>query len=154
MRATLTGPTTCATELGTVRTASDDFPGGPADGRAELQADGRHWAFQHVQVGNPQCAIAVGDLPALAALDLPAIGPAIEHHELFPHRTNVSWYTPLAPDRIRARIFERGVGETAASGTGATGAAVAHVLAGGRSPVDGRARRRRAGGRRERRPLT
>ena len=41
----------------------------------------------------------------------------------------------LAPERIRARIFERGVGETSASGTGATGAAVAHVLAGGRSPV-------------------
>jgi diaminopimelate epimerase len=41
----------------------------------------------------------------------------------------------VAPDRIRARIFERGVGETSASGTGATGAAVAHVLAGGESPV-------------------
>jgi diaminopimelate epimerase len=41
----------------------------------------------------------------------------------------------LEPDRIRARIFERGVGETSASGTGATGAAVAHALAGGESPV-------------------
>ena len=71
----------------------------------------------------------------LDALDLPAIGPAIERHELFPNRTNVSWYAPLAGDRIRARIFERGVGETTASGTGATGAAVAHVLGGGDSPV-------------------
>jgi diaminopimelate epimerase len=41
----------------------------------------------------------------------------------------------LEPGRIRARIFERGVGETSASGTGATGAAVAHVLDGGDSPV-------------------
>src|SRR5204863_9427806 len=66
---------------------------------------------------------------------LPAIGPEIEHHASFPNRTNVSWYAVLDPGRIRARIFERGVGETSASGTGATGAAVAHVLAGGRSPV-------------------
>jgi len=42
---------------------------------------------------------------------------------------------PVAADRIRVRIFERGVGETASSGTGATGAAVAHVLRGGDSPV-------------------
>jgi diaminopimelate epimerase len=88
-----------------------------------------------VQVGNPQCAIRVADERELAALDLPAIGAGIERHELFPNRTNVSWYAPLAADRIRARIFERGVGETSASGTGATGAAVAHVLTGGASPV-------------------
>ena len=68
-------------------------------------------------------------------MSCPSIGPAIEHHELFPNRTNVSWFAVAGPDAIRARIFERGVGETSASGTGATGAAVAHVLAGGRSPV-------------------
>jgi diaminopimelate epimerase len=50
---------------------------------------------------------------------------------LFPNRTNVSWYSALGPGRIRARIFERGVGETLSSGTGAIGAAVAHHLAGG-----------------------
>ena len=71
----------------------------------------------------------------LAALDLPAIGPAIEHDAQVPHRTHVSWYAELAPGRIRARIFERGVGETASSGTGACGAAIAHVLRGGDSPV-------------------
>jgi diaminopimelate epimerase len=69
------------------------------------------------------------------ALDLPAIGPSIEHHAKFPNRTNVSWWTELAPDAIQARIFERGVGETLSSGTGATGAAIAHVLRGGDSPV-------------------
>jgi diaminopimelate epimerase len=60
------------------------------------------------------------------------VGPAIEGHELFPNRTNVSWYTGLEKNRIRARIFERGVGETLSSGTGAAGAAVAHVLRNGR----------------------
>ena len=69
------------------------------------------------------------------SLDLPAIGPALESHALFPNRTNVSWFTVLEPGRIRARIFERGAGETLSSGTGACGAAVAHVLAGGDSPV-------------------
>jgi diaminopimelate epimerase len=100
-------------------------------------AAGRSWRFQHVQVGNPQCAIRVRDEHELAELDVQRIGGEIERHALFPNRTNVSWYAPDPADagRIRARIFERGVGETAASGTGATGAAVAHVLAGGGSPV-------------------
>jgi diaminopimelate epimerase len=135
IRPTITSPTTATLDLGRVRTRSDDFPSGPADGGAQLTADGRDWRFQHVQVGNPQAAIRVDSEAELAALDLPAIGGGIERHQLFPNRTNVSWYTPRAADRIRARIFERGVGETSASGTGATGAAVAHVLAGGDSPV-------------------
>jgi len=63
--------------------------------------------------------------------DLAAIGPAIEHAPQFPDRTNVSWFSELAPGVIRARIFERGVGETTASGTGACGAAIASVLRGG-----------------------
>jgi diaminopimelate epimerase len=71
----------------------------------------------------------------LEALDLPVIGPAIEHDPQFPSRTNVSFWSELGGDRIRARIFERGVGETMSSGTGAIGAALAHVLRGGDSPV-------------------
>ena len=74
----------------------------------------------------------------LEELDLPAIGPAIESHELFPNRTNVSFFRATDGEgggRVRARIFERGVGETLSSGTGASGAAVAAVLAGARSPV-------------------
>jgi diaminopimelate epimerase len=135
IRPTITSPTTAALDLGLVRTRSGDYPSGAADGAGSLTADGREWRFRHVQVGNPQCAIRVADDSELGRLDLPAIGAGIERHELFPNRTNVSWYAPLAADRIRARIFERGVGETSASGTGATGAAVAHVLAGGDSPV-------------------
>jgi diaminopimelate epimerase len=148
IRPTITGPDTCRVDMGHASLSSKDFPGGPADGRGELLADGRAWSFQHVSIGNPQCAIHVADLATLQALDLPTIGGAIEAHELFPNRTNVSWYTELPrssasrgdgqadkpdgqadkPNRIRARIFERGVGETLSSGTGATGAAVAHHL--------------------------
>ena len=128
---------TCALAMGRAATTSKDYPDGAEDGRGELEAGGRTWSFQHVSIGNPQCAIAVeGD--DLEALDVGAIGPGIESHELFPNRTNVSFFrTDEAGGgtRIRARIFERGVGETLASGTGACGAAVAAVLAGGQSPV-------------------
>jgi len=128
VRATITSPTTCTVELGRARLQSEDYPSGAADGVGELAAAGRTWRFQHVQVGNPQCSIAVDNEEELDALDLQTVGPPIERHQLFPNRTNVSWYAVRAPDRIRARIFERGVGETSASGTGAVGAAVAHVL--------------------------
>jgi diaminopimelate epimerase len=135
IRPTITSETTCTVDMGRARLRSSDYPAGGPHGLGELTAAGRTWPFQHVQVGNPQCAIRIESEAELDALDLPVIGPQIEHHELFPQRTNVSWYTELGPSRIRARIFERGVGETAASGTGATGAAVAHVLRGGESPV-------------------
>jgi diaminopimelate epimerase len=135
IRPTIHDERTCTLDMGRARLQSADFPSGGADGLDELTAGDRAWRFQHVQVGNPQCAIHVGDLAELEALDLPAIGPAIEHSELFPNRTNVSFFSALGADRIRARIFERGVGETSASGTGASGAAIAHVLRGGDSPV-------------------
>ena len=114
-------------EMGTASTTSGDFPGGAEDGRGELEAGGRTWAFRHISIGNPQCAIEAGG--DLEDLDLAAIGPAIERHELFPNRTNVSFYRADG-DRVRARIFERGVGETLSSGTGASGAAVAAHLDG------------------------
>jgi len=135
IRATITSPTTCTVDMGRARLSGGDYPAGGPDGHGELTAAGRTWAFQHVQIGNPQCSIVVDGEEALELLDLPGIGPAFEHHELFPNRTNVSWYAVLGPGRIRARIFERGVGETSASGTGAIGAAVAYVLKGGDSPV-------------------
>jgi diaminopimelate epimerase len=124
---TITSERTCSVEMGRASTASKDFPSGPADGRGMLTADGREWDFQHVSIGNPQCAIEVGD--ELEGLDLGAIGPGIEAHELFPNRTNVSFFR-VEGDRVRARIFERGVGETLSSGTGASGAAIAAFLNG------------------------
>ncbi len=132
---TILSPHTCRIDMGAASLASQSFPSGPPNGHGELSACGRRWHFQHVSIGNPQCSIHVEDLAALLALDLPTIGPAIENHELFPNRTNVSWYTETEPGRIRARIFERGVGETLSSGTGATGAAVTHVLAHRRAPA-------------------
>ena len=136
IRPHITGEKTCTLDMGRARTRSDDFPSGDADGAGTLEAQGATWRFQHVQVGNPQCAIHVpGGAGEVDALDLPAIGDAIMGHELFPNRTNVSWFAELEPGIIRARIFERGVGETMSSGTGASGAAVAYVLRGGDSPV-------------------
>jgi diaminopimelate epimerase len=135
IRPTITSASTCTVDMGRARLRSDDYPTGADDGAGQLTAGGRGWRFQHAQVGNPQCAIRVGSVHELAEVDLPDVGPEIEHHALFPNRTNVSWFTETGPGRIRARIFERGVGETSASGTGAIGAALAYVLAGGDSPV-------------------
>ena len=128
IRPTITGELTCSVEMGRASTASKDFPSGGEDGRGSLEAGGRSWEFQHVSIGNPQCAIVV---PAgeLDGLDLGEIGPGIEGHELFPNRTNVS-FLAVEGDRVRARIFERGVGETLSSGTGASGAAVTAFLQG------------------------
>jgi diaminopimelate epimerase len=136
---TITGPNTCRVDMGKAALTSKDFPTGPPDGLGELKADGRVWHFQHVSIGNPQCAIHVPDSMGLHGFDLAKIGPAIERHELFPNRTNVSWYSEATPsetasNRIEARIFERGVGQTWSSGTGAIGAAVAHHLRGGGTP--------------------
>jgi diaminopimelate epimerase len=131
IRPTITGPTTCRVDMGRASLTSKDYPQGPPDGTGEIL--GR--PFQHVSIGNPQCAIHVADRDELERLDLARIGPAIERAPLFPNRTNTSFWTALAPGTIRARIFERGVGETLSSGTGACGAAVAHVLTGGDSPV-------------------
>ena len=131
IRPTITGPSTCKVDMGRAALTSKDFPDGPRDGRGEAAG----YRFQHVSIGNPQCAIRIAERATLEELDLPAIGPAIERDRQFPNRTNVSFWTELAPDRIRARIFERGVGETLSSGTGASGAAVAHVVRGGDSPV-------------------
>jgi diaminopimelate epimerase len=135
IRPTILSETTCRVDMGRAALRSDGYRGGPPDGTGELWAGGRSWRFQHVAVGNPQCAIAVDDIAELDALDLATIGPEIERAPLFPNRTNVSWFAVLGDGVIRARIFERGVGETTASGTGACGAAVAHVLRGGVSPV-------------------
>jgi diaminopimelate epimerase len=126
------GAGTVSMAIGQASTASDDYPRGTPDGAGTLSAAGREWAFQHVNVGNPQCVIEVGD--EVEDLDLSEIGPEIERHELFPNRTNVS-FTRTTDSVVRARIFERGVGETLSSGTGASGAAVAAHLRGSLSPI-------------------
>jgi diaminopimelate epimerase len=121
LRPTILSDTTCRVDMGRARD----------EGTGEIVG----YRYQQVNVGNPQCSIRVASEAELNAIALAETGPAIENDERFPNRTNVSFWTELADDRIRARIFERGVGETASSGTGACGAAVAHVLRGGDSPV-------------------
>ena len=124
----------CTLDIGRVRLrAEGDYPAGSDDGRGTLTSDGREFDFQFVQVGNPQVSIEVED--GLEELDLRRYGPGIEGNDLFPNRTNASFWRRSGDAEIRARIFERGVGETMASGTGATGAAVAAVLRGVESPV-------------------
>ena len=132
IRPTITGPDTATLALGRAALTSDDFPSGASDGTGTLTADGREWPFRHVSIGNPQCVIDAGD--EVEALDLSAIGPEIERSELFPNRTNVS-FIRVDGSTVRARIFERGVGETLSSGTGASGAAVAAFLMGSPSPM-------------------
>jgi diaminopimelate epimerase len=75
--------------------------------------------FTPVDVGNPH-AVIVGDPD-----DLPSIGPRLETHPRFPNRTNVQIARVDGPGLVTARVWERGVGETAASGTSAVAVAAA-----------------------------
>jgi diaminopimelate epimerase len=134
IRPTITGPDTCRVDMGRAKLSSKDFPSGGQDGTGLVAAAGREFPFQHVSIGNPQCSIEVPS-EELEGLDLAVIGPPIEASDLFPNRTNVSFWRADGDGEITARIFERGVGETLSSGTGASGAAVAYVLKGGESPV-------------------
>ena len=132
IRPTITSAETATLAMGRASVTSPDFPSGGPDGIGTLTAAGREWRFQHVSIGNPQCVIEAGG--ELEQLDLGAVGPEIERSELFPNRTNVS-FIRIEGSAVRARIFERGVGETLSSGTGASGAAVAAVLGGAASPI-------------------
>lgn len=73
-------------------------------------------------MGNPHCTFFVEDAEAV---DLPSFGAAIEHHPLYPERTNVQVAHLIAPDHIRMRVWERGVGVTLASGSSSCATAVA-----------------------------
>jgi len=134
IRPRITGPTTCTLDMGRAKLRSGDYPSGPDDGTGTILAGGRELYFQHVSIGNPQCAIEVA-ADELEGLDLAELGPPIESSEVFPNRTNVSFWRRDSDHDITARIFERGVGETMSSGTGASGAAVAAVLRGADSLV-------------------
>ena len=75
-----------------------------------------------VSMGNPHVVFFVPDVDAAPVRE---VGPMIEHHHLFPERANVGFAEVVARDRIRLRVWERGVGETRACGTGACAALVA-----------------------------
>ena len=94
----------------------------------QLDVLGESFAVTVLKVGNPQCVV-LGPLPDDARFV--RLGPALEHHPAFPDRTNVEFAVVEAPDRVRIRIWERGVGPTESSGTGSCAAAVAAAVHGG-----------------------
>ncbi len=82
---------------------------------------------QCVSMGNPHAVIVVEDTERAPVADL---GAAIESHPQFPQRVNVGFMQVVTPEHIRLRVFERGVGETRACGTGACAAVVAGIRLG------------------------
>lgn len=77
-----------------------------------------------VNMGNPHTVFFVDDVKTI---DVPTLGPQVEHHVLFPQRTNVEFAQVIAPDKIRVRVWERGTGVTEACGSGACATIVAAV---------------------------
>src|SRR6202012_6168024 len=77
IRPTITSEPTATVDMGRVRLQSPNYPSGAPDGRGVLIADGRQWSFQHVEVGNPQCAIRVGDLGERYLCKRAPIGPGL-----------------------------------------------------------------------------
>jgi diaminopimelate epimerase len=121
------------TDLGPPRLASADVPmtiDPPRDRVVDfpLEVAGQVLRVTATSLGNPHCALFL-EAPAEDLL-VTTLGPALEHHPAFPRRTNVEFVTVTARDQIRVRFWERGVGPTSASGTGAASAAVAAILTG------------------------
>ncbi len=88
---------------------------------------GAEYRITAVSMGNPHAVLFCDDVDGL---DLEAIGPAFEHHPLFPEQVNTEFIRPVGPNALQMRVWERGSGETFACGTGACAAAVAAVLNG------------------------
>ncbi|HUU53336.1 MAG TPA: diaminopimelate epimerase [Armatimonadota bacterium] len=88
---------------------------------------GRRYEITAVSMGNPHCVIFVHDTDRVKVHE---VGPAIEHHDLFPRRTNVEFAQVVGDGELTMRVWERGAGETLACGTGASAALVAAVLNG------------------------
>ena len=87
-----------------------------------LDTDGRSIQFSALAIGNPHMVIMVDDV---ANCDLETLGPRLESHEFFPRRVNVGFMQLVDRSRFILRVFERGVGETKACGSGACAAMVA-----------------------------
>jgi diaminopimelate epimerase len=92
-----------------------------------IEVDGTSYTGTFVCMGNPHVVLFVEDVEGI---DLPAIGPKIEHHPLFPERVNVEFAERRPDGSIRMRVWERGSGITQACGTGACATAVAATLCG------------------------
>jgi len=127
------------TDLGPARLSSADIPVAlPAalEPVVDVPVDvgGGTVRITATSLGNPHCAVFM-EAPPDDAL-LAALGAPLERHRLFPRRTNVEFVHVVSPHELRVRFWERGVGYTRASGTGAASAAVAAILNGlAESPV-------------------
>jgi diaminopimelate epimerase len=95
-----------------------------------IQAAGRSLVFTGVSVGNPHCVVFKPAGESWTREDLLALGPALENHPLFPKRTNVQLAVPTGSSEIYILIWERGAGETQASGSSSCAAASAAVRLG------------------------
>jgi diaminopimelate epimerase len=93
----------------------------------EFSAAGQSFRAIFVSMGNPHAVIFT---PDVAAIDVAALGPKIEHAAPFPRRVNVHWVQVKSPSEVIMRTWERGSGITLACGTGACAVCVAGVLAG------------------------
>jgi diaminopimelate epimerase len=118
------------TSMGQPRLASADIPvvleaESERVIRQSLQVDGETIEFTATSLGNPHCSLFVEDFEQF---DWRALGAKLETHPAFPDRINVEFIRVLSPTEIEVRFWERGCGETLASGTGACGAALAAML--------------------------
>jgi len=97
----------------------------------QIDAAGETLTVTTLAIGNPQCVALMKQLPDLASFH--RLGPALSTHKRFSHGTNVEFAVVEAPSRVRILIWERGVGPTHASGTGACASAIAAIAHGGAS---------------------
>jgi diaminopimelate epimerase len=95
-----------------------------------IDAAGRSLTFTGVSVGNPHCVVFKQSGESWSREDLMALGPELEHHAIFPKRTNVQLAVPTGPKELSILIWERGAGETQASGSSSCAAASAAVRLG------------------------
>ena len=92
-----------------------------------LKIDSKDFRITCLSLGNPHCVIYQENLDTFP---VEKYGPLLEHYHLFPHRTNISFVNVLSTGELKARVWERGVGETLACGTAAAASLVASVLNG------------------------
>ena len=118
-------------DMGEPRLGRSEIPmKGPDQDRVvgeRLRIGGQRYEITAVSMGNPHCVLFVEDVERAKVEE---IGPAIERHDLFPRRTNVQFAQVVGEGEIKMRVWERGVGETLASGTSASAVLVAAVLNG------------------------
>jgi diaminopimelate epimerase len=101
---------------------------GPPGFGSEVDLHGFH--FLRVSMGNPHAVAFPGSEEEVEALDLGKVGPPVENDPLFPEKTNVEFVYVRGEHEVRMRVWERGAGETLASGSGSCAAAVAAVRRG------------------------